>query len=177
MSQLTPHKKHPTFFKVLNAVTGFFSNLMVESSPLNVSEKRRRLCRKASLSIGTLLDPLFCGWTIPLKKKYCWPARLHNIGLFYACFSSSCLSCVLASKCCFATQKLLFNIYFIIFSFLIWHHGPKAVEAEHEGRSGAGPKIEDERSASSATVMLNIKITQYLQNQKKNVKEKCVCHI
>jgi hypothetical protein len=25
------------------------------------------------------------------------------------------------------------------------------VEAEHEGRSGAGPKIEDERSASSAT--------------------------
>jgi hypothetical protein len=51
------------------------------------------------------------------------------------------------------------------------------VEAEHEGRSGAGPKIEDERSASSATVMLNIKITQYLQNQKKNVKEKCVCHI
>jgi hypothetical protein len=40
-----------------------------------------------------------------------------------------------------------------IFSFLICH-GPKAVEAELEGRSGAGAKIEDERSATSATAML-----------------------
>ncbi len=49
------------------------------------------------------------------------------------------------------------------------------MEAEHEGRSGAGPKIEDERSASPATAMLYIKKNtqiykyKYLQTQRKNV--------
>jgi hypothetical protein len=55
------------------------------------------------------------------------------------------------------------------------------VEAEHEGRSGAGPKIEDERSASPATAFVIYKITQiykykYLQTRRK----KCyrdVCNV
>jgi hypothetical protein len=53
------------------------------------------------------------------------------------------------------------------------------VEAEHEGRSGAGPKIEDERSASSATAFIIYKNTEFMQihistDSGKNIKERCV---
>ncbi len=38
------------------------------------------------------------------------------------------------------------------------------MEAEHEGRSGAGAKIEDQRSASSATAFVIYKDTHIYKN-------------
>ncbi len=55
------------------------------------------------------------------------------------------------------------------------------MEAEHEGRSGAGTKIEDERPASSATAMLYIKVHKYkntyIYRLREKMKKRCVYRI